>query len=227
MITKYLSESVLARRFLLPEKPAPVFLDGKLIRLEPLVLERDARALFECSNGNPITMNRRSIGRYDPDELIWGHLAYGPFRDSEDLKTTLEPLVNRRDRLYLCVFDVESGRQVGVVNYENNAPMDLKVEIGVWYSPIVQHTLVNTEAAYLMLKHAFDLGYRRVEWKCSAQNERSRRSALRLGFVFEGIQESHRIVKNQNRDTAWYRILEAEWPSVKTELSDHLTREHP
>ena len=105
----------------------------------------------------------------------------------------------------------------------NNLPAHLKIELGgIWYSPIAQKTAANTEVTYLMLKHCFKLGYRRVEWKCHSLNERSRKAALRMGFKFEGIQESHMIVKNCNRDTAWYRILDHEWPVVKQNLEDIL-----
>jgi RimJ/RimL family protein N-acetyltransferase len=101
----------------------------------------------------------------------------------------------------------------------NNYPEHLKIELGgIWYSPVVQRTPANTEATYLMLGHAFELGYRRVEWKCNSYNERSRRAALRMGFKFEGIQEGHMIVKGRNRDTAWFRIVDAEWFTVKAHL---------
>jgi RimJ/RimL family protein N-acetyltransferase len=82
----------------------------------------------------------------------------------------------------------------------------------------VQRSKANVESTYLLLRHAFDLGYRRVEWKCDSLNERSRRSALRMGFQFEGIQEAHFIVKGRNRDTAWFRILDREWPEVRERL---------
>ena len=105
----------------------------------------------------------------------------------------------------------------------SNLPEHLKIELGsIWYSPLIQRTPANTEATYLMLSHAFDLGYRRLEWKCNALNERSRRAALRMGFQFEGIQDSHFIIKNRNRDTAWFRILDREWLDVKTHLEDLL-----
>ncbi|HLV37504.1 MAG TPA: GNAT family protein, partial [Spirillospora sp.] len=98
-------------------------------------------------------------------------------------------------------------------------PQHLKVELGnIWYSPIAQRTGANTEAIYLMLEHAFGLGYRRIEWKCDALNERSRRAALHLGFQFEGIQEYHYIVKGRSRDTAWFRMLDREWPDVRQRL---------
>jgi RimJ/RimL family protein N-acetyltransferase len=104
-----------------------------------------------------------------------------------------------------------------------NFPQHLKVELGsIWYSPVAQRTSANTEATYLMLKHAFAIGYRRLEWKCNALNERSRKAALRMGFRFEGIQESHYIIKGRNRDTAWYRILDSEWPEVETHLESLL-----
>lgn len=92
----------------------------------------------------------------------------------------------------------------------------MKVELGgIWYSPVAQGTGVNTEAVTLALEHIFALGYRRVEWKCDASNQRSRRAAERLGFRFEGIQDAHYIVKDRNRDTAWFRILDREWPAIR------------
>lgn len=214
-----LPAAVLARCDLLPPKPAPVTLVGQYVRLEPLLVARDAPALFDVSNGSPITLGERAVDAYDADALIWRYLFEGPFENLEDFRASLQTHVDAANGLCLCVFDLASGRQVGVTNFMNNSPAHLKIELGgIWYSPIVQRTQANTEATYLMLKHAFDLGYRRLEWKCHAHNERSRRAALRMGFKFEGIQESHMIVKGRNRDTAWFRILEAEWPEVKEKL---------
>ena len=119
----------------------------------------------------------------------------------------------------LTVLDRPTGRPVGVVNLMSNDPANLKIELGgIWYSPIVQRTGANAEATWLMLRHAFGLGYRRVEWKCDSLNARSRRAALRMGFRFEGIQEQHRITKGRNRDTAWFRIVAEEWPTVDARL---------
>lgn len=214
-----LSDDILAKRMLLPEKPAAITLQGQYVRLEPLVIERDAKALFEASNGSPITIGRRSIESYDADALIWRYMFDGPFSHLADFEASLVPYVQAMYGLCLCVFDVASNKQIGIVNLMSNTPIHLKIELGgIWYSPVVQKTMANTEATYLMLKHAFNLGYRRVEWKCHADNERSRRAALRMGFTFEGIQESHMIAKGCNRDTAWYRIVEAEWPAVKEKL---------
>ena len=214
-----LPTAVLARRDLLLDKPAPVTLTGQYVHLKPLVVARDAQPLFEVSNGNAITLGERSIDTYDADALIWRYMFDGPFENMANFATGLQAHVDASNGLCLCVFDLASGRHVGVTNFMNNSPAHLKIELGgIWYSPIIQRTQANTEATYLMLKHAFDLGYRRLEWKCHSHNERSRRAALRMGFKFEGVQESHMIVKGRNRDTAWFRILETEWLEVKEKL---------
>jgi RimJ/RimL family protein N-acetyltransferase len=222
-VAPLLPDDVLERARQLPTKPAPVTLTGRYVRLQPLDLARDVEPLFAVSNGSPATLGERSIGAYDADELIWRYLFAGPFADTEALAAHLRPQVEANNGLCLCVFDVATGRQVGVLNYMNNFPEHLKIELGsIWYSPLVQRTNANLEATYLTLKHAFELGYRRLEWKCNALNERSRRAALRMGFQFEGIQEAHMIIKGRNRDTAWYRLLDGEWAQVKPHLEGML-----
>jgi RimJ/RimL family protein N-acetyltransferase len=214
-----LPESVLAQLAQLPLKPAAVTLAGPRVRLQPLVVERDAPSLFAVSNGDPITIGERTVGAYDADALIWRYLSGGPFVSLDDFAASLQRQVDAPNALCLCVFDLASNRQIGVTNLMNNAPADLKIELGgIWYSPVMQRTGANTEATYLMLNHAFGLGYRRLEWKCHHHNERSRQSALRMGFTFEGIQERHMIVKDRSRDTAWFRMLDTEWPEVKAML---------
>jgi RimJ/RimL family protein N-acetyltransferase len=218
-----LPEDVLARARALPLKPAPVTLAGRHVRLVPLDLARDADALHAVSNGQPVTVGAHSAGAYDPETLVWRYLAGGPFASAAELAAFLRLQVEADNGLPFCVFDAVTDRQVGVVNMMANMPMHLKIELGnIWYSPVVQRTKANLEATYLMLAHAFALGYRRVEWKCDALNERSRRSALRMGFRFEGIQEAHYIVKGRNRDTAWFRILDHEWPGVRAHLETML-----
>lgn len=218
-MSKSLSSETLATRSTLSEKPSPIDLKGRYVKLQPLILERDAQPLFEMSNGSAIQLGDQSIQAYDADELIWRYMFDGPFKNPNELIASFRPQVNATNGCCLCVFDIATGKQIGVANLMNNFPAHLKIELGgIWYSPIVQKTPVNTEATYLMLKNCFELGYRRVEWKCHSLNERSRRAALRMGFKFEGIQESHMIVKNCNRDTAWYRILDHEWPDVKQNL---------
>lgn len=215
--------TALDKRTSLPEKPSLTLLKGQYLRLEPLIIERDAQPLFEMSNGGALQLSGRSMQAYDSEELIWRYMFDGPFEHLDKFVASLRPQVNASNGCCLCVFDIATGMQVGVANLMNNFPSHLKIELGgIWYSPIVQKSSANTEATYLMLKYCFDLGYRRVEWKCHSLNERSRRAALRMGFKFEGIQESHMIIKDCNRDTAWFRILDREWPIVKEHLEQLL-----
>ena len=214
-----LADEVLERRRTLPRKPAAVTLEGTLVKLVPLNLERDLDALYAASDGRPTSWGERRTGAYDPDASVWRYMPAGPFRDAAGLADYLRSLVAAPDGLCLCVTDAGSGQRLGVVNYQANFPEHLKIELGgIWYSPVAQRTGANTEATYLMLEHAFGLGYRRVEWKCDALNVRSRRAAERIGFIFEGIQDAHYIVKDRNRDTAWFRMLESEWPRARTRL---------
>ena len=113
--------------------------------------------------------------------------------------------------------DTRANEARGVTSYLRIAPEDGVIEIGnIWFGAALQRTPAATEAIYLLARHAFDdLGYRRLEWKTDARNERSRRAADRLGFQFEGIFRQHMVVKDRNRDTAWYALLDHEWPSAR------------
>jgi RimJ/RimL family protein N-acetyltransferase len=214
-----LPDTVLAAVPRLPLKPEPVSITGRYIRLEPTDLARDGARLHAISNGQSATLGDHSIEAYDPDERIWRYMFSGPFATFEDFIAYMKPQINAGNGLCYTVFDNKTGEAIGVINYMNNAPDHLKIELGsIWYSPLVHRSHANPEATYLLLKHAFELGYRRLEWKCNSLNERSRRAALRMGFQFEGIQEAHMIVKGSNRDTAWFRILDHEWPDVKVKL---------
>jgi RimJ/RimL family protein N-acetyltransferase len=189
------------------------------VRLEPTDVERDARPLFLVSNGEPIRLGERYVESYDAEKLIWRYLPYGPFATESAFANQLRALADGDRVRAFTVFDSATDHQVGSLCLSANVPEHLKVEIAhVWYSAVVQRTLANLESTYLLLRHAFGLGYQRVEWKCDSLNERSRRSALRMGFRFEGIQDSHYIVKGRNRDTAWFRILAREWPEIRIRL---------
>jgi RimJ/RimL family protein N-acetyltransferase len=180
--------------------------------MRPLDLARDLGALHAVSCGAAVRVGERTVDAYDPDALIWRYMSAGPFADEGALGAWLQHQIDAPDGLPLCVLDVATDHPVGVANLMANHPEHLKIELGsIWYSPVVQGAGANREAAQLMLAHAFGLGYRRVEWKCDALNERSRRAALGLGFVFEGIQDAHYIIKNRNRDTAWFRMLEPDF----------------
>jgi RimJ/RimL family protein N-acetyltransferase len=225
MLNPELPDDVLARRAELPLKPGAVTLQGRRVRLVPLDLPRDTEPLYAVMNGSPITLDERHLDAYDADALIWRYLFAGPFANADEFAEYLRVLMSAPDALPMCVFDQATGRQVGIACFMSNAPVHLKIELGsISYSPIVQRTGANTEVTYLMLRHAFELGYRRLEWKCNALNERSRHSALRMGFQFEGIQEAHMIIKGRNRDTAWFRILDHEWDGVRAHLEALLNR---
>lgn len=222
-VNPLLPDEVLRKQAELPLKPAPVTLTGEFVRLEPLDIARDVDALFAISNGQPATLGGRSVEAYDADALIWRYMSGGPFENAAALGTWLQAQIDAPNGLPLCVFDVKADAPGGVATFMNNHPQHLKIELGsIWYSPLAQGTGANTETTYLMLKHAFGLGYRRVEWKCDALNTRSRKAALRLGFQFEGIQKHHFIVKGRNRDTAWFRILDHEWDGVRSRLEERL-----
>lgn len=209
----------LALRTTLPLKPAPATLEGRFVRMLPLDIERDAAVLFAVCSGDAITLPGLEHPAYDAEALIWRYMFNGPFDSVEALLPMLHAQQNAPEGLPLVVFEQASGQAVGMLNLMRNQPQHLSIELGsIWYTPPVQRTPVNTEATYLALRHCFDLGYRRLEWKCNALNERSRRAALRMGFTFECIQEEHMIVKDRTRDTAWYRILARDWPDVQRHL---------
>jgi RimJ/RimL family protein N-acetyltransferase len=214
-----LPDEVLARCARLPRKPAPVTLTNARVVLVALDVARDVGALHAVSSGRAVELGPRAMAAYDPDEWIWRYMFAGPFADEAALGAFLEVTVAAPDALPFTVIDAATGTPIGVACYVASAPEHLKIELGsIWYSPVVQGTGVSPAATYLLLEHAFALGYRRVEWKCDALNQRSRRAALRMGFRFEGIQEAHYIVKGRNRDTAWFRLLSGEWPEVAPRL---------
>ena len=118
------------------------------------------------------------------------------------------------DPLFYAVVDHASGQARGMASFMRMAPEHGVIEIGhIWFAPILQRTRQATEAIYLLSRHAFDdLAYRRLEWKCDSLNEPSRRAAERFGFVYEGVFRKHMVVKDRNRDTAWYAMTDSEWP---------------
>jgi RimJ/RimL family protein N-acetyltransferase len=202
-------------RSTLPLKPAPVTLTGSIVELRPLDLDADVARLYEISNGSA----QLGAPAYDPEPVVWRYMGSGPFEDQAAMRAFLSGLNSTPNLLPMCVRLRESGELVGVQTFMSNSPADLKIELGhIWYTPAAQGTGALMDATYLMLRHAFELGYQRLEWKCNALNDRSRRVALRMGFQFEGIQEAHLILKNRRRDTAWFRMLADEWPACRQNL---------
>lgn len=219
-----LSDEALARTHTLPLRPAPVELVGRRIRLVPTDPARDAAPLYQVSNGAPITLGNLHQAAYDADARVWRYIRQGPLPSAAAVEAYLTELCAAPDLLALTLIEAQSSHPVGIMTYMANQPAHLKVELGnIWVSPIMQGQHAVHEGAFLMLDHAFNLGYRRVEWKCDALNVRSRRTALRLGFTFEGIQQYHYIVKGRSRDTAWFRILDYEWPVLRGQIEAWLT----
>lgn len=213
----------LAVREYLPLKPAAVTLTGPRVLLRPLDLASDAEPLHAVSDGRPMDLGQHHVGAYEPERSVWRYLSGGPFADAVALAEWLRTQDVAVDGRPFCVVDRATDRPVGVANLMANTPDHLRIELGnIWYGPVVQGAGVNTEATWLLLRHAFGLGYRRIEWKCDARNLRSRAAALRMGFRFEGIFEQHYIIKGRERDTAWYRVLRHEWPSVEAALRERV-----
>ncbi|MDA8481696.1 GNAT family N-acetyltransferase [Pseudomonas resinovorans] len=186
-------------------RPAPDHssLTGRFVRLEALDTARHGDDLWEGLQG--------------PDPALWDYLPYGPFASREPFDAWLKGNAASRDPLFYTVVDLASGRALGVLSYLRITPKDGVVEIGhIAFGKAMQRTPGSTEAVWLLARHAFDdLGYRRLEWKCNAQNARSMRAAERLGFSYEGLFRQHMIVKGQNRDTAWFSIIDGEWPKCR------------
>jgi len=208
----------------LPTKPNPLVIEGKHVILEPYNEQKHSEELFLGINGSPVTLLDKTLPAYDDNKLVWQYLYTGPFHALGDFQESMKNHESEPNRTIFIVIHKESKKPVGTISLMSNVPSALKIELGsIFYSPIVQRTVVNTEANYLLLEHCFNLGYRRIEWKCNNENERSKSAATRLGFQFEGIQMYHFISKGRNRDTAWFRILDFEWPTVRSNLLERLS----
>ena len=186
-----------------PPAPSAVTLEGAFVRVEPLDPPAHARDLFEA-------------GRADPTGASWTYLPDGPFESLDSFTGWLSGAAPGRDRLPFAFVDKTSDRALGFGSYLRIYPTAGSIEIGyIWLSPLLQRTPMSTEAMHLLMAHAFELGYRRYEWKCDALNAPSRRAAERLGFTFEGIFRQAIHYKGRNRDTAWYSITDDEWPAIR------------
>ena len=179
-------------------------MEGRYARLEPFDAARHARGLYD-------------VFTEDREGRIWTFLGYGPFASFEDYEAWTVGSCSGDDPLFHAILDARTGAPLGVASYMRIDPANGVIEVGhLCYGPRLQRTPAATEAMYLMMRRAFDeLGYRRYEWKCNALNVPSRRAAERLGFTYEGTFRQHQVVKGRNRDTAWFSILDREWPARK------------
>lgn len=186
------------------KRPERTRIEGQFASIAPLDAASHSQALWEGTHGVD-------------NQGLWAYLFAGPFPDRSDFETYLITRAAADDPLSFAILDNGSGRAVGLAALMRIEPEHRSIEVGsILYAPMLQRTRGATEAMYLMARYVFEeLGYRRYEWKCNALNEASRRAALRLGFTFEGVFRQHMIVKGRNRDTAWFSMLDCEWPTRK------------
>jgi predicted permease/RimJ/RimL family protein N-acetyltransferase len=186
-----------------PRPPRDV-VDGWYVRLEPVSVEAHAADLFEAFSA-------------DREGRNWTYLPYGPFASVDETAAWMRQTCLGDDPLFHAIIDKTSGKAVGVASYLRIEPATGVIEVGhINYAPALQRTRGATEAMYLMMARVFDeLGYRRYEWKCDALNAPSRAAAERLGFTYEGLFRQATLYKGRNRDTAWYSIIDTEWPTLK------------
>ena len=179
-------------------------LEGRYCNLEPLVVSQHAAELFEEH-------------QQTPDGSSWTYLPYGPFVDFESYREWLVKQELSQDPLFFVVRPrSKSCRASGLTSFMRMEPSHGVIELGhVHFAPSMQRTAASTECLYLMLRRVFELGYRRCEWKCDSLNQPSRDSARRLGFTYEGTFRQAVVVKKRNRDTAWFSIIDREWPGIR------------
>jgi RimJ/RimL family protein N-acetyltransferase len=181
-----------------PPRPPQTAIDGQYCRIEPLDVDSHAADLHAA--------NALDAGRH------WTYLPYGPFATEADYREWMMAFCVGDDPLFFAVVPRDTGRAAGVASYLRIQPASGSVEVGhINFSPLLQRTRAATEAMYLMMKQAFELGYRRYEWKCDALNVPSRAAAERLGLSFEGIFRQATVYKGRNRDTAWYAVTDQDW----------------
>jgi RimJ/RimL family protein N-acetyltransferase len=186
-----------------PIPPPREHMIGQLCRLEPLDAGRHAAQLFAAN-------------AIDRDGYNWTYLPYGPFETEAAYTAWVTSVAGRDDPQFWAIVDLGRAAAVGVASYLRVDPASGSIEVGhINYSPLLQRRPAATEAMYLMMQRAFALGYRRYEWKCDALNAPSRAAAVRLGFHFEGIFRQATLYKGRSRDTAWFSILDREWPEVE------------
>jgi RimJ/RimL family protein N-acetyltransferase len=185
-----------------PGRAANPRLIGRFCRLEALDADRHAADLHAANV-------------LDTEHRMWTYLPYGPFAALPDYEAWVRDVSAKDDPLFHAILDQGTGRAVGVASYLRIDPPAGSIEVGhIAYSPQLQRTPAATEAMYLMMRNAFETGYRRYEWKCDALNAASRAAAQRLGLSYEGIFRQARVNKGRNRDTAWFAAIDGEWPAL-------------
>jgi len=173
---------------------------GRYCRVEPVDPARHVEDLYRANS-------------LDPSNRNFTYLTVGPFESLAAYRDWMSGAVASEDPLWHAILDAETGKAVGVATYMRIDPKNGVIEVGnLNYSPLLQRKPAATEAMYLMMKRIFELGYRRYEWKCDSLNAASRAAAQRLGFSYEGIFRQATVYKGRSRDTAWYAMVDSEWP---------------
>jgi len=185
-----------------PRLPSREVTTGRFCDLVPLHTDH-ADALFDAF-------------AVDADDREWTYLPYGPFASRDDFRTWVAENAVSDERTLFTIHSGTSRRPTGIAGYLRMMPASGSIEVGhLRYCAQLQRTPAATEAMSLMMARAFDLGYRRYEWKCDVFNAPSRRAATRLGFTFEGIFRQATVYKARTRDTAWFSVLDDEWPALR------------
>jgi len=183
-------------------RPPRQVLEGLRVRLEPLERVRHAAALFAAY-------------AEDASGVMWTYLPVGPFATATEVAAWVAKVADGTDPQFVAIIERATGRALGVAAYLAIDPLHGSIEVGhIAFSPRLSRTAMATEAMVLMMAQAFALGFRRYEWKCDTLNQPSRQAALRLGFAPEGLFRQHRVVKGRSRDTAWFSIIDSEWPAL-------------
>jgi len=194
-----------------PKMPRHETLTGQTVRLEPLERGRHAIPLFHTFRHS--------------DESMWTYMSHGPFHDAAELGQLIDAMIRNPDGLaYAVIVDDEVH---GILSLLRIQPDVGVLEIGwIAFSPMIQRSTATTETIALLLRHVFDAGYRRVEWKCDALNDASRNAEERLGFQYEGTFRKATHYKGRNRDTAWFALLDDDWPTVGQGFAKWLSPEN-
>ncbi len=187
-----------------PQAPASMVLKGRYCRLEPLNAEKHAALLFHA---------------FEDQDHLYDYLPAGPFHSAAQYHRWVKEVTSDRSNLFFAVYDTAKQAFLGVLSYLRISPEAGSIEVGnINFSAAMQRSPVSTEAIYLTMQWAFDAGYRRFEWKCNALNKPSRQAAQRLGFTYEGTFRQALVVKGRNRDTAWFAMIDSEWPAFERSI---------
>ena len=186
-----------------PSTPTNLKLRGQHVFIEEISDKDHSEQLYESYSA-------------DKNGEIWDYMAVGPFSNLVEFREWVKSIQGKKDPHFFIIGEVKSQNALGILSYMRIKPMEGCIEIGnISFSPKLQNTVAGTEAMYLAMNWAFENGYRRYEWKCNSLNKKSRKTAQRLGFSFEGLFRQATIVKGRNMDTAWFSVFDTECKELK------------